>query len=190
MFSLLGDWRENIHFARITKPEWRWFFRILDTGKAIVKLSITAGFALGIWYILYGYQMPDSTTPEFTNDSSQALAKELAILESDLQLSERRFQIEKITPTKPVITASDDQSNEITDYRFQSSVALIAKTSGPLAELHNQAPDLLFTPDTDISTLIEKLSSKIIEFERGFLPKPADVVPAASPSSNSLVYLR
>lgn len=74
--TFIQDWREEIHHARLHKPQWWFLIRILDAFKAIATLALVSAYGYGLWYILYGVptQYKNSDVPAVQVMSSPAEA--------------------------------------------------------------------------------------------------------------------
>ncbi len=87
--SKLDDMREDIRLARLNNQSYRFMFGLFDFVKGLLKLLLLAFFAVGIWYLTYGYE----TTRPALSDATLASAesKPVSIGVSEETLSEERI---------------------------------------------------------------------------------------------------
>ncbi len=87
--SKLDDMREDIRLARLNNQSYRFMFGLFDFVKGLLKLLLLAFFAVGIWYLTYGYE----TTRPALSDATVANAenKPVSIGVSEETLSEERI---------------------------------------------------------------------------------------------------
>ena len=69
----LDDTREGIRLARLNNQSYRFMFGVFDFVKGLLKLSLLGCFAVGIWYLTYGYETIGAAAPEPESAAANAV---------------------------------------------------------------------------------------------------------------------
>jgi septal ring-binding cell division protein DamX len=86
----LDDMREDIRLARLNNQSYRFMFGVFDFFKGLLKLSLLGFFAVGIWYLTYGYEIIGDSAPP-TPESAAANAATSVPSDNEVALSEEQI---------------------------------------------------------------------------------------------------
>ncbi len=186
MAELFCNLREEMQFARTNNHQWRWFFIFWDAGKALLAIAATAVFVFAIGHILYGYQLPASFASTLTGEPPRVADRTAGSQPIEI-LPEVARVPQKEGAARHLIHPEKENQHTGTLVTGEPFKRIDSQVAAIIIESSTSEIDAPIAANTNLSIMISRLSSRMIEFDNGFLAKPMEASSSQLPSREALV---